>query len=119
MSRYMGRRWQQFVEDDGGRLAAGYKGRAGDCVTRSISIRDGAPVQGNLCPPRGRDWSSVGLRISFACGFRREQGSCLDLKGFGQALDYYHGGITNTALNPTHIGAMKVGAKGQLFLRDP
>jgi hypothetical protein len=28
----------KFVYDDGGRAAAGYKGRAGDCVTRAIAI---------------------------------------------------------------------------------
>ena len=27
-----------FVEDDGGRAAAGYKGRAGDCTVRAIAI---------------------------------------------------------------------------------
>ena len=28
----------QFVENDGGRKKAGYKGRAGDCVVRAIAI---------------------------------------------------------------------------------
>lgn len=28
----------QFVHDDGGRAAAGFKGSAGDCVTRAIAI---------------------------------------------------------------------------------
>jgi len=31
--------------DDGGRNAAGFKGRAGDCVTRSIAIAAGLPYQ--------------------------------------------------------------------------
>jgi len=30
-----------FVYNDGGRAAAGYKGQTGDCVTRSISIATG------------------------------------------------------------------------------
>lgn len=30
-----------FVEDDGGRKVAGYKGRAGDCVTRAFCILTG------------------------------------------------------------------------------
>jgi hypothetical protein len=34
-----------FVFHDGGRLAAGYKGRTGDCVTRSIAIVTGKPYQ--------------------------------------------------------------------------
>lgn len=32
-----------FVLDDGGRLAAGFKGRAGDCVARSMAIASGRP----------------------------------------------------------------------------
>lgn len=35
----------EFVFDDGGRLKAGYKGRTGDCVTRSIAIVTGKPYQ--------------------------------------------------------------------------
>jgi hypothetical protein len=35
----------RFIEDDGGRSAAGYKGKAGDCVCRSIAIATGKPYQ--------------------------------------------------------------------------
>lgn len=35
----------QFVINDGGREAAGYKGKAGDCVTRAIAIAMGRPYQ--------------------------------------------------------------------------
>lgn len=34
-----------FQENDGGRAAAGYKGHAGDCVTRAIAIATGKPYQ--------------------------------------------------------------------------
>ena len=34
-----------FVYDDGGRAADGFKGRAGDCVCRSIAIATGKPYQ--------------------------------------------------------------------------
>ncbi|HEX4432213.1 MAG TPA: hypothetical protein VHZ96_23280 [Frankiaceae bacterium] len=34
-----------FVEDDGGRAAAGYRGQAGDCVARSIAIAATLPYQ--------------------------------------------------------------------------
>lgn len=34
-----------FVLDDGGRVAAGYKGAAGDCGTRAIAIATGMPYQ--------------------------------------------------------------------------
>lgn len=35
----------QFQYNDGGREAAGYKGSAGDCVTRAISIASAIPYQ--------------------------------------------------------------------------
>ena len=34
-----------FVYDDGGRAAAGYKGKAGDCGTRAVAIATGVPYQ--------------------------------------------------------------------------
>ena len=34
--------------DDGGRAAAGYKGKAGDCVVRSIAIVTKLPYQKSL-----------------------------------------------------------------------
>jgi hypothetical protein len=34
-----------FHFNDGGRLAAGYKGKAGDCVVRAIAIATGCPYQ--------------------------------------------------------------------------
>jgi hypothetical protein len=36
---------QHFYFDDGGRRAAGYKGKAGDCVVRAIAIATGRPYQ--------------------------------------------------------------------------
>lgn len=35
----------RFVCNDGGRVAAGYTGKAGDCVCRSICIATGLPYQ--------------------------------------------------------------------------
>lgn len=35
----------QLIINDGGRATAGYKGKAGDCVTRSIAIATGKPYQ--------------------------------------------------------------------------
>lgn len=35
----------QFVKDDGGRETAGYRGEAGDCVTRSIAIAAQLPYE--------------------------------------------------------------------------
>lgn len=34
-----------FIENDGGREAAGYKGKAGDCAVRAIAIATGKPYQ--------------------------------------------------------------------------
>lgn len=34
---------QGYVYDDGGRAAAGFKGKAGDCVTRAVAIASGRP----------------------------------------------------------------------------
>ena len=36
---------RHFQFDDGGRTAAGYKGKAGDCVVRAIAIATGHPYQ--------------------------------------------------------------------------
>jgi hypothetical protein len=36
---------RHFQFDDGGRLAAGYNGKAGDCVVRAIAIATGHPYQ--------------------------------------------------------------------------
>jgi hypothetical protein len=35
----------KFQYDDGGRAAAGYKGHAGDCLTRAVAIATGRPYQ--------------------------------------------------------------------------
>jgi hypothetical protein len=35
----------RFVKDDGGRAAAGFKGKTGDCVTRAIAIATGKPYR--------------------------------------------------------------------------
>jgi hypothetical protein len=35
----------QFVHNDGGRAAAGFKGKAGDCATRAAAIATGRPYR--------------------------------------------------------------------------
>lgn len=35
----------KFIEHDGGRSEAGFKGKTGDCVTRAIAIATGLPYQ--------------------------------------------------------------------------
>ena len=34
-----------YINDDGGRKDAGFRGRGGDCVTRSIAIATGIPYK--------------------------------------------------------------------------
>lgn len=34
-----------YIFNDGGRLAAGFRGKAGDCVTRAIAIASGKPYR--------------------------------------------------------------------------
>lgn len=53
----------EFVRDDGGRAAAGFKGNAGDCVARSIAIVAGLPyaeVYSALAAGRGSQRRSPG-----------------------------------------------------------
>jgi hypothetical protein len=40
-----GDRKMRFIRNDGGRAAAGYKGKAGDCVCRAIAIVSGLPYE--------------------------------------------------------------------------
>lgn len=35
----------RYVQDDGGRAAAGYKGKTGDCCVRAFAIASGRPYQ--------------------------------------------------------------------------
>ena len=62
-----------FVVDDGGRARAGFKGKAGDCVARSIAIASGLPYAdvyhsladgaGNERRSRGKS-ARNGIRVS-------------------------------------------------------
>lgn len=55
----------QFIYDDGGRAAAGYNGKARDCVCRSLAIASGRPyreVYERLAKGRGNQRAST--RIS-------------------------------------------------------
>jgi hypothetical protein len=56
-----------FVYDDGGRGAAGYRGKAGDCVTRAIAIASGRPyaeVYAVLAKGNGEQRDSKNVRKS-------------------------------------------------------
>jgi hypothetical protein len=64
---------EAFKFNDGGREAAGYKGKTGDCVCRSIAIVTGLPYQqvyevlanGNATQRKGkREGSKAGVRTA-------------------------------------------------------
>lgn len=53
----------KFQPNDGGRQAAGYKGSAGDCVTRAVAIATGQPyakVYADLSAYAGSERKSKG-----------------------------------------------------------
>lgn len=63
----------QYVQNDGGRAAAGYRGYTGDCVCRALTIATGRPyqevydrlAQGNATERKGkRTSSSHGVRTA-------------------------------------------------------
>jgi hypothetical protein len=57
-----GKRALDFIRDDGGRSAAGFKGYAGDCVARSIAIASEIPykeVYERLAEGTGRQRASI------------------------------------------------------------
>jgi hypothetical protein len=56
----------QFVMNDGGRAAAGFKGIEGDCVVRAVSIISGLPykkVHNSLTEWQGFDADAGGNRV--------------------------------------------------------
>jgi hypothetical protein len=55
-----------WVRDDGGRAAAGYRGSAGDCVTRAVAIATGQSYQEAYdgISAAAREYSLGGLRVS-------------------------------------------------------
>lgn len=49
----------RYLEDDGGRRAAGYRGKTRDCVARAVAIASGRP------------YAEVHARLSAGCGTQR------------------------------------------------
>jgi hypothetical protein len=70
-----------FVYDDGGRAAAGYTGRAGDCVVRAIAIAVYDAINAFALAERVRR----GRRSSLAAvwGERRTRATCARSAGNG------------------------------------
>lgn len=56
---------KDFVIDDGGRAAAGFKGSTGDCVVRAIAIASGKPYQEVYDALHGRAKSTICRRSKY------------------------------------------------------
>lgn len=109
----------RFVFDDGGRAAAGYTGKAGDCVCRSICIATGLPYQdvydrlaeGNATQRRRRACKTAfGVRPT---GDKRPrsaaQGISTKRKWFNDYME---------SLGFTWVPTMRVGQGCKVHLRD-
>lgn len=109
----------RIVFNDGGRAAAGYKGKAGDCVCRSICIATGLPYQqvydrlaeGNATQRRRRAVRTVfGVR---ATGNKKprsaSQGISTKRKWFNDYME---------SLGFTWVPTMLVGQGCKVHLRD-
>jgi hypothetical protein len=65
----------RFIYDDGGREAAGFKGKAGDCVARAVAIASGRPyveVYAALANGAGRERRSRGKTARNGIHVRRK-----------------------------------------------
>jgi hypothetical protein len=65
----------KFVQNDGGRAAAGFKGKAGDCVARAVAIASGRPyaeVYSALADGMGSQRKSKGRSARSGVSTRRK-----------------------------------------------
>jgi len=87
-----------FNYNDGGRARAGYKGYAGDCVCRAISIASERPYnevyealsQGNATQRRGKYEGSKAGRKSAANGINTNRKWFKEYSFFGFCVDSNH-----------------------------
>lgn len=94
----------KFQCNDGGRAKAGYKGKAGDCVTRSIAIITGLPYQ------QVYDSMNEGTQTQHkqkGCGAR--QGISTSSPWFDRYME---------GLGFRWVATMKVGSGCKVHLRD-
>lgn len=76
----------KFIHDDGGREAAGFKGRAGDCVARAVAIASGKPygeVYNALASGMGSQRKSKGRTARNGVSTRRKW-----FKEYMRSLDF-------------------------------
>jgi len=98
----------QFIENDGGRAAAGYKGHAGDCVARSIAIASGRPyAEVYECLARGTGNQRAGKRGKRSASAR--DGINVKRKWFKEYMD---------TLGFTWVPTMKIGSGCKVHLAD-
>ena len=92
-----------FVFHDGGRVAAGYRGKTGDCVTRSIAIATGKTYQevydalnglallyaSQKQPAKALDYANQALEIRRSLGDHEGEAQILAEIATGAALVYH------------------------------
>lgn len=94
-----------YVHNDGGRAAAGFKGDAGDCVTRAIAIATGKPYR--------EVYDALNEIASSERSTRRKRGISSARNGvFRTTYDKYL-----EALGATWVPLMKIGSGCTVHLR--
>jgi hypothetical protein len=102
----------QHIHNDGGRKAAGYKGKAGDCVTRAIAIATQQPYeqvrQGLMA--QTRHW--IDTSRSRAAKRQAQDGATVSKGVFREVYDAYL-----KSLGWVWVATMRVGSGCQVHLR--
>jgi hypothetical protein len=92
------------VYDDGGREAAGFKGKAGDCVARAVAIATGKP------------YAEVYAVLSESAGNERKSKGRSARNGIHTKRKWFHDYMT--ALGFTWKATMGIGTGCKVHLRD-
>lgn len=95
----------RFMHDDGGRAAAGFKGRAGDCACRAVAIATGKPYR--------EVYDALNALGAMERTGKRKRGKSSARSGvYGNTLRKYL-----TSLGFTWVPTMKVGQGCKVHLR--
>jgi hypothetical protein len=101
----------QFVQDDGGRAAAGFTGKTGDCVARAICIATGLPytiVYDRLAEGNATQRRSKSSKNHRACGVRTAS------HGIWTKRKWFHDYMTE--LGFVWVPTMKIGSGCKVHL---
>ena len=98
-----------FISDDGGRAAAGFQGKAGDCVARAVAIATGQPYREVYAALADVNANTVKRRSRSAGRRSARNGIFTNAKPF---KDYMH------SLGWTFVPTMGIGTGCQVHLAD-